>query len=150
MQAEYKAIVGVIARSLQLTPREVRLMHLRCMSSNSGKSSKDGAKESSDKAKSGEEGFEKQPEKATSGGSKKSSKDAGEQPPSTASSSSDPTGSSSSDPADDPNKNNNENEEKMRSVLTKAVLWLFTIYMFVAFFSLLITPRSERPEVDIP
>lgn len=146
LQAEYKAIVGVIARSLQLTPREVRLMHLRCMSSNSGKSSKDGAKESSDKAKSGEEGLDKQPEKASSDSSKKSSKDAGEQPPSTASSSSDPTSSSASDPAEDPNKNNNENEEKMRSVLTKAVLWLFTIYMFVAFFSLLITPRSERPE----
>ncbi|KAH8321170.1 hypothetical protein KR074_009131 [Drosophila pseudoananassae] len=145
LQAEYKAIVGVIARSLQLTPREVRLMHLRCMSSNSGKPSKDGAKESSDKPKSKEEGAEKQPEKETSDRKEKSSKDAGEQSASTASSSSDPS-SSSSDSGEDPNKNNNENDEKMRSVLTKAVLWLFTIYMFVAFFSLLITPRSERPE----
>ncbi|KAH8261939.1 hypothetical protein KR026_006352 [Drosophila bipectinata] len=143
LQAEYKAIVGVIARSLQLTPQEVRHMHLRCMSSTSGKSSKDGAKESSDKAKSKEEAVEKQPEKETPDKKEKSSKDAGEQSPSTASSSSDP--SSSSSDGEDPNKNN-ENEEKMRSVLTKAVLWLFTIYMFVAFFSLLITPRSERPE----
>lgn len=33
LQAEYKAIVGLIARSLQLTPKEVRLMHLRSLSS---------------------------------------------------------------------------------------------------------------------
>ncbi|XP_017054496.1 paraplegin [Drosophila ficusphila] len=141
LQAEYKAIVGVIARSLQLTPREVRLMHLRSLSS----AQKPPPTPADDKG-------EKAPGKTREGNAKeeqnpaeKSSKAPGEE----ASSSPSPNPSSSSsagEPGEDPNKNSNENDEKMRSVLTKAVLWLFTIYMFVAFFSLLITPRSERPE----
>lgn len=142
LQAEYKAIVGVIARSLQLTPREVRLMHLRCLSS-SGKEptqGKEGAKPKADEAS-------KSKPAATPEGGDTSSKSQGEETPSSTNPTPTPSSSSSGDASEDPNKNSNENDEKMRSVLTKAVLWLFTIYMFVAFFSLLITPRSERPEV---
>ncbi|KAH8281321.1 hypothetical protein KR018_009616 [Drosophila ironensis] len=152
LQAEYKAIVGVIARSLNLTPREVRLMHLRCMTSTSSSSSsstpsgrppKDGSRPSRKDSKDGNQKRETEAEPSSKGpiegtAGSKSPDDAGTNPNSS---------SSSSDSGEDPNKNGNENDEKMRSVLTKAVLWLFTIYMFVAFFSLLITPRSERPEV---
>ncbi|XP_037823031.1 paraplegin [Lucilia sericata] len=45
-----------------------------------------------------------------------------------------------------PNGNKNDNDDKIKSVLTKTIMWMFTIYMFVAFISLLMTPRSERPE----
>ncbi|XP_017006681.2 mitochondrial inner membrane m-AAA protease component paraplegin [Drosophila takahashii] len=134
LQAEYKAIVGLIARSLQLTPQEVRLMHLRSLSTAGKPPPAEGKAEKSpkDAAKTDEGSPKEKPQE--------SSKDE-------ASSSPNPSPSSSAgEPGEDPNKNSNENDEKMRSVLTKAVLWLFTIYMFVAFFSLLITPRSERPE----
>ncbi|XP_037727129.1 paraplegin [Drosophila subpulchrella] len=147
LQTEYKAIVGLIARSLQLTPKEVRLMHLRSLSTagkppaptegKAEKSTKDGSKTEGDSSK------EKQKQAVAAEGSEKSSKASQDE----GSSSPNPSPSSSTgEPGEDPNKNSNENDEKMRSVLTKAVLWLFTIYMFVAFFSLLITPRSERPE----
>ncbi|KAH8420572.1 hypothetical protein KR009_011537 [Drosophila setifemur] len=149
LQAEYKAIVGVIARSLQLTPREVRLMHLRCLSSSTGKPPKEG-KDAKD-GKERKDGKEESVAKSGGDDSKKqqpasSSKGSAEEP-TQSSSGAPPSSASSSEPgSEDPNKNSNENDEKMRSVLTKAVLWLFTIYMFVAFFSLLISPRSERPE----
>ncbi|XP_016937197.2 mitochondrial inner membrane m-AAA protease component paraplegin [Drosophila suzukii] len=147
LQTEYKAIVGLIARSLQLTPKEVRLMHLRSLSTagkppaptegKAEKSTKDGSKNEDDSSK------EKQKQAVAAESSEKSSKASQDE----GSSSPNPSPSSSTgEPGEDPNKNSNENDEKMRSVLTKAVLWLFTIYMFVAFFSLLITPRSERPE----
>lgn len=42
-------------------------------------------------------------------------------------------------------KNKNDNEEKVMSVLTKAVLWMLTIYMLVAVASLLL-PKNNRPE----
>lgn len=48
-----------------------------------------------------------------------------------------------------PNGNKNDNDEKVKSVLTKTVMWMFTIYMFVAFISLILSPRTERPEVCI-
>ncbi|XP_068159063.1 mitochondrial inner membrane m-AAA protease component paraplegin [Drosophila tropicalis] len=137
LQSEYKAIVGVIARSLQLTPREVQQMHLRCLSGKSNKT------QSSSSTSSNNEDTDK-PAKVKSSeevpsNQEKSAKD------SETSTNSNPSTSSSSSSSEGPNKNN-ENDEKMRSVLTKAVLWLFTIYMFVAFISLLITPRTERPE----
>ncbi|XP_033172369.1 paraplegin [Drosophila mauritiana] len=147
LQAEYKAIVGLIARSLQLTPKEVRLMHLRSLSSTAkpptasdGKTEKHGQPEKASAKDKDDSSKDKKSAVAAEDGDK-SSRAPGEEAASTPSSS-----STIGEPGEDPNKNNNENDEKMRSVLTKAVLWLFTIYMFVAFFSLLITPRSERPE----
>ncbi|XP_037934109.1 paraplegin [Teleopsis dalmanni] len=51
-------------------------------------------------------------------------------------------------PKKTPNENdkNNDNEEKLKSMVTKAVLWLFTIYMLIAFFTLVMSPRTDRPE----
>lgn len=46
---------------------------------------------------------------------------------------------------DENDKNKNDTEEKVMSVLTKAVLWMLTIYMLVAFASLLL-PKNNRPE----
>ncbi|ALC49898.1 CG2658 [Drosophila busckii] len=136
LQAEYKAIVGVIARSLQLTPREVQKLHTRYLCSRKHDSDKDGRKESTSSKPAN-------PDKPTTARSESHDTSSDSKP--------DPTSSGSSPTSGDetPNSNNNknnENDEKMRSVLTKAVLWLFTIYMFVAFISLLITPRTERPE----
>ncbi|XP_034105351.1 paraplegin [Drosophila albomicans] len=136
LRSEYKAIVGVIARSLQLTTREVQQLHLRCLSSrkSDNESSSSSSKSSDDKK------GDKSEKKATtaagddSSSSKETTSSSGEEPPKDSSSS------------NSNNNKNNENDEKLRSVLTKAVLWLFTIYMFVAFISLLITPRTERPE----
>lgn len=48
---------------------------------------------------------------------------------------------------DGPNGKRNDNDDKIKSLLTKTIMWMFTIYMFVAFISLIMTPRSERPEV---
>ncbi|XP_043658485.1 paraplegin [Drosophila teissieri] len=150
LQAEYKAIVGLIARSLQLTPKEVRLMHLRSLSSAAkpptgadGKTEKNGQADKGS-AKTEDDSSKEKKSVAAADDGDKSSRAPGEDAARTASNPS--PSSSTGEPGDDPNKNSNENDEKMRSVLTKAVLWLFTIYMFVAFFSLLITPRSERPE----
>lgn len=42
-------------------------------------------------------------------------------------------------------KKKKENDEKMTSVFTKAVLWIVTIYMFIAFASLVI-PKKNYPE----
>ncbi|EDW32708.1 GL18240 [Drosophila persimilis] len=152
MQAEYKAVVGLISRSLQLTPNEVRKMHLRCMSM--GKSDKspdskssntgDASKQTKSSTSGDDDSVKEKPLSAapTSHSSSSTTKSNTDQSSADATSGS----SSSSDPGEDGKKKRNENDEKMRSVLTKAVLWLFTIYMFVAFFSLLITPRSERPE----
>lgn len=132
LRSEYKAIVGVIARSLELTPREVQQLHMRCLSSKTPSSDSDKLKKK-DSAK---------PEESAKPSSKPE-----ETLDTSDSSSSSNKASSGEEPPPNPNNNkNNENDEKMRSVLTKAVLWLFTIYMFVAFISLLITPRSERPE----
>ncbi|KAH8387580.1 hypothetical protein KR093_008062, partial [Drosophila rubida] len=132
LRSEYKAIVGVIARSLQLTPREVQQLHLRCLSSrktdNESSSSGGGSSDKkSDKSSKTTTAADSSQETSSSPNTSSSS---GEEPPKD----------------NNNNKNNNENDEKLRSVLTKAVLWLFTIYMFVAFISLLITPRTERPE----
>ncbi|KAH8388793.1 hypothetical protein KR200_004361 [Drosophila serrata] len=146
LQAEYKAIVGVIARSLQLTPREVRLMHLRCLSTSGKEPKKPTQEKEGAKGRTTDESSKQKPA-ATTGSDESSTKSPEDESSSSANPSANTSSSSSSgDSAEDPNKNNNENDEKMRSVLTKAVLWLFTIYMFVAFFSLLITPRSDRPE----
>lgn len=145
LRAEYKAIVGVVARSLQLTPREVQQLHMRCFCSRK-------ADTEADKHRSGKESSNTADNKSTSSPNTTEPENSGrradgvkgreeESRPSSAS------GPSSGDETSNPNNNkNNENDEKMRSVLTKAVLWLFTIYMFVAFISLLITPRTERPE----
>lgn len=131
LRSEYKAIVGVIARSLELTPREVQQLHLRCLSSKTPSGDSDKSKKA-DSAK---------PEDSAKPSSKS------EETLDSSDSSSSNKASSGEEPPPNPNNNkNNDNDEKMRSVLTKAVLWLFTIYMFVAFISLLITPRSERPE----
>uniref|UniRef100_W8CD02 Paraplegin n=1 Tax=Ceratitis capitata TaxID=7213 RepID=W8CD02_CERCA len=43
-------------------------------------------------------------------------------------------------------KDGNENEDKVKSILSKALLWMFAVYMFVVFVSLIMTPRAERPE----
>ncbi|XP_017137182.1 paraplegin [Drosophila miranda] len=149
MQAEYKAVVGLISRSLQLTPNEVRKMHLRCMST--GKSDKspdskssntgDASKQTKSSTSGDDDSVKEKPLSAapTSHSSSSTTKANTDQSSADATSGS----SSSSDPGEDGKK---KSDEKMRSVLTKAVIWLFTIYMFVAFFSLLITPRSEKPE----
>ncbi|EDW00100.1 paraplegin [Drosophila grimshawi] len=147
LRLEYKAIVGVIARSLQLTPREVQQLHLRCLCSrNSGTDADKHSSKSSSRSSSGS----KSKDKPTKEGSESTSDCGQESKQGSSSSSSSSAGSSSSGDSSNPSSNNNnnknENDEKMRSVLTKAVLWLFTIYMFVAFISLLITPRTERPE----
>ncbi|KAH8270683.1 hypothetical protein KR044_005711, partial [Drosophila immigrans] len=141
LRSEYKAIVGVIARSLQLTSREVQQLHLRCLSSR--KPDNTSSSNSDDVGKKGSKSS-KQTETETAT-SKSTSATAGSDSGGEASPSSSSSSSSGEEPPKD-NKNNNENDEKLRSVLTKAVLWLFTIYMFVAFISLLITPRTERPE----
>ncbi|TDG41839.1 hypothetical protein AWZ03_011729 [Drosophila navojoa] len=145
LRAEYKAIVGVVARSLQLTPREVQQLHMRCFCSRKADTEADkprSAKESSNTADNKSASGPRTTEPENSGRSADGVKGREEDSrPSSA------TGPGPGDEASNPNNNkNNENDEKMRSVLTKAVLWLFTIYMFVAFISLLITPRSERPE----
>ncbi|XP_034670616.1 paraplegin [Drosophila subobscura] len=150
LEAEYKAVVGLISRSLQLTPNEVRSMHLRCMSTGTSekppdsKSSKtgDASKQKTSSKSSEDDSVKDKPLSSAPTSHSSSTKAKAEESSADASSSS----NASSDPAEDGGKKGNENDEKMRSVLTKAVLWLFTIYMFVAFFSLLITPRSERPE----
>lgn len=145
LRAEYKAIVGVVARSLQLTPREVQQLHMRCFCSRKADTETDkprSGKESSNVAGNKPTSSPNTTESEKSGSSADGIKGREEEPrPSSA------AGPGSGDEASNPNNNkNNENDEKMRSVLTKAVLWLFTIYMFVAFISLLITPRTERPE----
>lgn len=129
LRSEYKAIVGVIARSLELTPREVQQLHLRCLNAKTPPNDKEKSDKNNNK-----------PEKTSPSKSEETvnSSDSGSSTPG--------SGSSGEEPPPNPNNKNNENDEKMRSVLTKAVLWLFTIYMFVAFISLLITPRTERPE----
>lgn len=57
------------------------------------------------------------------------------------------SGGAKSGSAGGPNGNKNDNDEKIKSVLTKTIMWMFTIYMFVAFISLIMSPRNERPEV---
>lgn len=44
--------------------------------------------------------------------------------------------------------NKNDNDDKIKSVLTKTIMWMFTIYMFVAFISLIMSPRSDRPDAS--
>lgn len=55
-------------------------------------------------------------------------------------------------PRDDENnkdgKKNNDEKEKMMSVLSKTLLWMFTIYTLIAFFSLLLSGRSRAPPPD--
>lgn len=49
----------------------------------------------------------------------------------------------------DPKKGKNDKEndkEKMTAVLTKTLLWMLTIYIMVAFFSLLVSGRGGRPD----
>ncbi|XP_058983737.1 paraplegin-like [Musca domestica] len=106
-ELEYKAVVGLISRSLGVSPQTVRQFHLGlCSSSKPNPSQKDGGKPT-------------EPTGNTSGG-----------------------GSA----GNGPNGNKNDNDEKVKSVLTKTVMWMFTIYMFVAFISLILSPRTERPE----
>lgn len=54
---------------------------------------------------------------------------------------------------DESNKNNdgkkdNDEKEKMMSVLSKTLLWMFTIYVMIAFLSLLFSGRSRAPPPD--
>ncbi|TMW49526.1 hypothetical protein DOY81_005389 [Sarcophaga bullata] len=65
-----------------------------------------------------------------------------EKPVKSSADSSDPNSGST----DGPNDKKNDNDDKIKSLLTKTIMWMFTIYMFVAFISLIMTPRSERPE----
>lgn len=79
----------------------------------------------------------------------KNSEEAGkhsEQQKKSASSNGEDAGSSSGSSGNS-NGNKNDNNDKIKSVLTKTIMWMFTIYMFVAFISLLMSPRNERPEV---
>lgn len=108
-ELEYKAAVGLISRSLGITPQAVRQFHLSLYSKPSS-SEKDGASKPTEAA----------------GGSGSA-------------------GSSGSGP--NSNGNKNDNDDKIKSVLTKTIMWMFTIYMFVAFISLILSPRSDRPEV---
>ncbi|XP_067638387.1 mitochondrial inner membrane m-AAA protease component paraplegin isoform X2 [Eurosta solidaginis] len=58
-------------------------------------------------------------------------------------------GSNKSAEGSDPNQNgsdDNDNEEKVKSVVTKVLLWMFAVYMFAAFVSLVISPRGDRLE----
>ncbi|XP_073835026.1 SPG7 matrix AAA peptidase subunit, paraplegin [Musca autumnalis] len=105
-ELEYKAVVGLLSRSLGISPQNVRQFHLTLWSnSKTNPSKKDGGK----------------PEESNSSGGGGSS------------------GSGS-------NGNKNDNDDKVKSVLTKTVMWMFTIYMFVAFISLILSPRTDRPE----
>uniref|UniRef100_A0A1I8PDJ0 AAA+ ATPase domain-containing protein n=1 Tax=Stomoxys calcitrans TaxID=35570 RepID=A0A1I8PDJ0_STOCA len=72
-------------------------------------------------------------------------KKAGKAPESSGSSSSSGSGGSADN---GPNGNKNDNDDKIKSVLTKTIMWMFTIYMFVAFISLILSPRSDRPEAS--
>lgn len=152
LRSEYKAIVGVVARSLQLTPREVQQLHMRCFCSRKPDSEADkprrsdsNASKTSEEKSSVADSTPAKGSKASQASSEKTSDDIKEKEDGSRLSSGSSSGSG--EESSNPNNNkNNENDEKMRSVLTKAVLWLFTIYMFVAFISLLITPRTERPE----
>ncbi|KAH8396278.1 hypothetical protein KR222_007227 [Zaprionus bogoriensis] len=153
LRLEYKAIVGVIARSLQLTPREVQQLHLRCLSAKKSQGDKqhadgDKLKKSDEKDKTSSSESESRPDRSSNStsSSSTSSSNSSSSSSSNAAGSEEPSSNPSSSSSGNNNNKNNENDEKMRSVLTKAVLWLFTIYMFVAFISLLITPRTERPE----
>ncbi|KAM7346789.1 SPG7 matrix AAA peptidase subunit, paraplegin [Cochliomyia hominivorax] len=56
------------------------------------------------------------------------------------------SGSAGSGPGSSGGSNGNDNDDKIKSVLTKTIMWMFTIYMFVAFISLIMSPRTERPE----
>ncbi|XP_061388137.1 paraplegin [Musca vetustissima] len=107
-ELEYKAVVGLISRSLGVSPQTVRHFHLSlCSTSKNSPSQKDGGKPTEPAGSSGSSGG------STGGG---------------------------------PNGNKNDNDEKVKSVLTKTVMWMFTIYMFVAFISLILSPRTDRPE----
>lgn len=82
--------------------------------------------------------------------SPKQSEDAGkssEQQKKAAPNSSGASGGSAPGSSGGPNGNKNDNDDKIKSVLTKTIMWMFTIYMFVAFISLIMSPRTERPEV---
>lgn len=61
------------------------------------------------------------------------------------------SGSGGNEPGKDPKKGKNDKEsdaEKMMSVITKTLLWMFTIYIMIAFVSLLLTGRSRPPHAD--
>lgn len=53
---------------------------------------------------------------------------------------------------DDPNRDNKNNKdddkEKMMSVVSKTLLWMFTIYIMVVFISVIFTGRSRAPPPD--
>lgn len=49
------------------------------------------------------------------------------------------------DSEEDPDKKKKDDEEKMTSVLTKTVLWMMTIYMFVALLTMVL-PQKNKPE----
>lgn len=58
----------------------------------------------------------------------------------------------SSNDNNDPNKKNdnkkkNDNDDKMKSLFTKAVLWMLTVYMFIAVASLVV-PKKNVPETS--
>lgn len=108
---EYKAFVGMLARSLDIPAQTIRQYHLSLYSNASKPGSEDNKKPP------------ESPEKEPAGGSASGS--------------------------GGPNDNKNDNDDKIKSVLTKTIMWMFTIYMFVAFISLILSPRSERPEVFI-
>lgn len=59
---------------------------------------------------------------------------------------------SSSDNSNDPNKKNDdkkkrEHDDKIKSLFTKAVLWMLTVYMFIAVASLIV-PKKNVPETS--
>uniref|UniRef100_A0A1A9WXZ6 AAA+ ATPase domain-containing protein n=1 Tax=Glossina brevipalpis TaxID=37001 RepID=A0A1A9WXZ6_9MUSC len=55
-----------------------------------------------------------------------------------------PPRSQSGDNNSDENKN--DNDDKIKSFITKTIIWIFTVYMLGAFISLITSSRGERPE----
>ncbi|XP_053950905.1 paraplegin [Anastrepha ludens] len=100
-RAEYKAALGLLARSCDLQLCVVRRLH-------SSRKAFTSQKPSSDKESS--------------------------------------TGNDDGHNSNKNGKKGNDNEEKIKSLLSKALLWMFSVYMLAVFLSLIITPRAERPE----
>lgn len=45
---------------------------------------------------------------------------------------------------------NNDNDDKIKSFVTKVIMWIITIYTVGSFISLLTSSRGDRPEVSSP
>lgn len=58
-----------------------------------------------------------------------------------------PPSSGKNDQSKSSSGNNNDNDDKIKSLVTKIIMWIITIYTMGSFISLLTSSRSDRPEV---